>query len=333
MNSAGRNDGSEFSPPPEALMREALDWVARLHSHEVEVAEANALTRWRNLSPAHEQAFAEANRRWTLLRSAALNVAGRNGVTAISPALKPSTQQIGRRAVVGGALAASAASIAYLALRPPFGLWPSLYEFAADYRTAIGRQRRLVLTDTVSVEMNTQTSLSTRPSQAEAAAIEVISGEVAVAARSSVIVFAGGGQTRTQQSVFDLRSNAGGSVSVVCVEGEVQVACGGSEVALGPGQRIVYDNNGLGRVSSVNTTSIGAWQRGLLIFEETPLAEAVEEINRYRPGRIILMNSALGTLPVDATFRLDRIDEAAFRLADVFELKTRFLPGSIVLLG
>jgi transmembrane sensor len=63
------------------------------------------------------------------------------------------------------------------------------------------------------------------------------------------------------------------------------------------------------------------------------LAEVVTEINRYRSGRIILMNPALGTLPVDATFRLDRIDEAASRLADVFELKARFLPSGIVLLG
>jgi transmembrane sensor len=180
--------------------------------------------------------------------------------------------------------------------------------------------------------MKTQTCLSTRPVQATVAAIEVISGEVAVAAKAPFIVFAGSGQARAQQSVFDLRSNGGSAVSVVCLDGEVQVLCG-SEVTLRPGQRIAYDSSGMSGVSNVNAVSVGAWRRGLLIFEDAPLSEVVDEINRYRPGRIILTNPRLGTLPVDATFRLDRIDEAAIRLADVFELKARSLPGGIVLLG
>jgi transmembrane sensor len=332
MTRAGSNVGGESSSPSEALMQEALDWVARLHSQEVEVAEAEALARWRSLSPAHEQAFAEANRRWTLFRSAALNIAARNGTAdATWPATRP-VQQVSRRAMLGGALAASAAGVAYLAARPPFSLWPSLHELAADYRTATGHQREIMLTDTVSVEMNTQTSLSTRPAQSAVAAIEVISGEVAVAAKSPFIVFASGGQARAQRSVFDLRSNGANAVSIVCLEGAVQVVCG-SEVTLKPGQRIAYDGSGMSGVSNVNAASVGAWRRGLLIFEEAPLSEVVSEINRYRPGRIILMNPALGALPVDATFRLDRIDEAALRLADVFELKARSLPGGIVLLG
>jgi transmembrane sensor len=333
MNRAGGNPSGELPALPEALMCEALDWVTRLHSGEVEAAEADALARWRKLSPAHEQAFAAANRRWTLLRSAALNVAARTGTIGTSQASAPPIPRIGRRAVLGGALAASAAGAVYLAARAPFGLWPSVRELAADYRTAIGRQRQLVLTDTVSVEMNTQTSVSTRSAEAVAAAIEVISGEVAVAARSPFVVLAGDGRTRAQQGTFDLRSDAGNTVSVVCLDGEAQVSCGGGDVTLRPGQRVVYDRSGLKGVSSVNAMSVAAWRRGLLIFEEAPLSEAIAEINRYRPGRIILMNAALGTLPVDATFRLDRIDEAAFRLADVFELKTRVLPGGIVLLS
>jgi transmembrane sensor len=331
MNSAGPDAGSALPAPSETLMREAKDWVARLHSHEVETTEADALARWRNLSPAHEQAFVEASRRWALFRSAALNLAARNAATTMSPAAAP--RKIGRRAVLGGALAASTAGAAYLAARPLLSLWPSLHELTADYRTATGRQRQLVLAETVSVEMNTQTSLSTRPSQSAAEAIELISGEIAVAAKSPFTVFAGGGQARSQQGVFDLRSNGGATVSVVCLDGGVQVGCRGGEAVLRPGQRIVYDNNGLGQLSNVNATSVEAWRKGLLIFEEIPLSNVIAEINRYRPGRIILMDASFGTLPVDATFRIDRIDEAAFRLADVFELRIRRLPAGIVLLG
>ena len=50
---------------------------------------------------------------------------------------------------------AVAASAAYLALRPPLGLWPGIGELAADYRTARGEQRRLTLGDALDVQMNT----------------------------------------------------------------------------------------------------------------------------------------------------------------------------------
>jgi transmembrane sensor len=316
--------------PSETVMREARAWVARLHSHEVDAAEANSLARWRNQSPAHEQAFAEANLRWTLFRSAALNVAARESVARFSPVSAALPRRIGRRAMFGSALAASAAGAACLALRPPLDLWPSISELGADYRTGTGQQRRVSLADTVSVEMNTQTSLSLRPGQT--AEIEVISGEVVVRARSRAAAIAGGGRTQMEQGAFDLRHDES-SVSVVCIEGEAQVACGGREAVLRPGQRVSYDDRGLRAVSNVDTGTIEAWRQGLLIFEEIPLSRVIFEINRYRHGRIILTNAALGTLPVDATFRLDRIDEAASRLADVFDVKIRSLPGGIVLLG
>jgi transmembrane sensor len=315
------------------MMREARRWVARLHSQEVDTAEADALRRWRDQSPAHERAFAEANLRWQLFRSAAINLASRENAS-IAPilAVKPSSGRIGRRALLGGALAASAAGAAWLAVRPPLDLWPSLEQLTADYRTAIGQQRQLALADTVSVEMNTQTSLSVRPAPSGVIAFEIVSGEISVAAKSPVMAMAGSGLARAEQGAFDLLYQ-GDTASVACVEGEVSVSCGADSVALRPGQRVIYDHRGLGRLAQSDTTTVQAWRRGLLIFEEVPLSEVVAEINRYRRGRVILMNAALGALPVDATFRIDRIDEAVPRLADVFGAKVRSLPGGIALLG
>src|SRR5262249_58154354 len=88
---------------------------------------------------------------------------------------------IGRRAFMGGAIAASAAA-AYVAIRPPLELWPSLSELAADYRTAPGEQRSIVLAGGASVELNTRTSIVLRPSTEATERIELISGETAVAA-------------------------------------------------------------------------------------------------------------------------------------------------------
>ncbi len=336
MTSEGQSmvqSGDDIPASSVEMIREARHWVARLHSHEVDADEADALSHWCDQSPAHEQAFAEAHLRWRLFRSAALNVASREKDGDISLlAARPSSGRMGRRAFLGGAIAASAAGVAYLALRPPLDLWPSLGQLSADYRTAVGQQRQLALADTVSVEMNTQTSLSVRPAPSGVIAFEVVSGEISVAAKSPVMATAGNGQARAEQGTFNILYQ-GDTGSVVCVEGEVSVSCGADRITLRQAQRVVYDYRGLGRLAQSDTTTVQAWRRGLLIFEEAPLSQVVTEINRYRRGRVILMDASLGALPVYATFRIDHIDEAVPRLADVFGVKARSLPGGIVLLG
>ena len=55
----------------EALEREAHRWVAQLVSGEATTADAEALKQWRRQSPAHEEAFLAATRRWKDFRPAA----------------------------------------------------------------------------------------------------------------------------------------------------------------------------------------------------------------------------------------------------------------------
>ncbi len=313
------------------IAREARRWVARLHSQEVNQDDAAALRRWRQQSSAHEKAFAEAELRWSNLRTAARNVAARRPAQTNETVFR--SNGLHRRALITGAFAVSTVGAAgALAIAPPFALWPSLAELAADYRTATGQQRQIALAAKVSVVMNTQTSLSVRSGSHGVPAFEVVAGEVSVAAESPVMAIAGIGRISTDRATFDLL-HSGDRVAVTCIAGTVDVACSGRQVAVGSGQRVIYDRSGLGPLSMVNSTNVEAWRRGLLVFEETPLAEVVSEINRYRRGRVILMNADLGRLPVDATFRLDQIDGAAYRLADVFGTRISTLPGGIILLG
>ncbi len=74
-------------------------------------------------------------------------------------------------------------------------------------------------------------------------------------------------------------------------------------------------------------TVVTAWQRGLIIFHDVPLAAVVEEINRYRPGRIILFNDALAERKVVAGFRLDQIDDVVNCIAQALRAKIRSLSG------
>ena len=52
--------------------------------------------------------------------------------------------------------------------------------------------------------------------------------------------------------------------------------------------RGILETGGLGDVIGVDTVVVTAWRDGVLVFRNTPLVRVIEEVNRYRPGRIIL---------------------------------------------
>jgi transmembrane sensor len=76
-----------------------------------------------------------------------------------------------------------------------------------------------------------------------------------------------------------------------------------------------------------------AWRRRVLIFDGQPLAEVVREINRYRPGKIILANDDLGVRKVQARFSLNQLADVAALIQDAYGAKVTLLPGGIVILS
>jgi transmembrane sensor len=319
----------------DAIKREAHDWVMRLTSGEATAADAEALHRWRRTSRAHRQAFAEANLLWDKLRPAAAQA---NRGEAVATPVRDTRVRLGRRAFLGGAITAAAASIGYAAVvRPPLDLWPSLTEMTADYRTGVGQQQQIAFDDRVSIKLNTRTSITTLSSgDLQGDRIELVAGEAAIEqARSDAkpfVVVAAQGQTTAEQGRFNIRHDVS-SVCVTCLEGELRVAHLGQTVAAGPRQQVVYTRDHVSAAVDIDPETVTAWERGLLVFRNDPLSRVIEEVNRYRPGKIILTRAELGRRPVLATFRIDRIDDVIPRLQSVFDVRVTALPGGIVLVG
>jgi transmembrane sensor len=292
--------------------------------------ELEAFRQWSARDPAHMEAFARACRVWDGL--------GPAGQALILPSGAKDTglpRKLSRRFLIGGTLAASAA-VVYVGVRPPLGLWPSLSELAADYRTGTGEQRQIVLNGGPSVEMNTRTSMALRTAPNGGARLELINGEAAISVGSDVQgsfeVIAGSGRVIASVAVFNLRYEAD-TVCTTCVAGAVDVEHGMQSSRLQVGEQIVYSRKQLGRVTLVDTAVVTAWKDGVLVFHATPLSEAVSEINRYRPGRIILTNAALGQRLFNARFRIENIGGVVAQIQQVFGASATALPGGIVLLG
>jgi transmembrane sensor len=321
---ADRNRNADF------LTRDASRWVAQLVSGDATAADAKALERWRRASPDHEAAFVEAVRVWKNLDAGGRAFIAWEG----RPAWPSRPNQMTRRFVLagGGTLAAAAG---YAMVNPPFGLWPSLDDLRADYRTATGEQRHISIAD-VTIQLNTQTSITVSAQGDDVDHVKLITGEasfvISPPSERSLIVLSGAGRMVASGARFDVR-NHDAVVCVTCTDGQVQIEHGQHAVILVGGSQLTYDDHGLRQSRAVNAGEATAWQNGFIVFRSTSLSEAVAEINRYRPGRVILLNAALKDTPVSGRFRIERIDEVLVWIEEVTGVQAMMLPGGLVLLS
>lgn len=312
------------------LQSQALDRMRRLVSGAATVADVEDIRRWQAQSSQHAEAFAFASRLWGQLGPAGENVLARSDERL--PASAPPPYRPTRRLLIGGALAASAA---YVVVRPPLQLWPSMSELAADYRTSAGEQKSVKLVDGASMELNTRTSVSLARSDA-ANSIELIDGEALINTgrqlTSPLTVIVGNGRVSATGARFNVRYD--GMLScVTCIEGAVEISRLGVRHQLEAPQQYTYGDQGPGASAMADLSAVTAWQDGLLMFHQTPLAKVVAEINRYRPGKIVLMNARLGERTVNARFRVQNVDEIMTLAQQVFGAKVTSLPGGLVILS
>lgn len=325
-------DSDEPSEELTAIESEALARVQRLGSGRASRRDIEETKRWGNQSSAHSEALAQASLLWDQLGPAGHNLLKRHG-DCILPDVRPRPRMT-RRAVLGGALATSAA--AYLVVSPPLQLWPSLQDVMADYRTATGEQRKLAIDGGVRMTLNTGTSVNVQSGDTSLDRIEILTGEAVIAAEASagreVRVVAGDGEMRAHQAQFNVRHGPRGTC-VTCLDGEVQITRHSSVAMLRVGQQVSYAALGLAAPMSVDPAEVTAWRDGMLIFHDTPLGNVVAEINRYRSGKVMVTNAELERRLVNGRFRIDNVESILLMFQQIFGAKARHLPGGIVLLS
>ncbi|SAI42673.1 transmembrane sensor [Bordetella ansorpii] len=315
----------------EALERQALAWLRRLTSNEATAAELREFEQWVAASPAHRAAYRRAKAVWDAFKPSAGRVARAHpGIVANYEGAQRSRRRT-RRAVLGlGAAAAASAGVAVL--HPPLGLWPSLAEWGADYRTDAGEQRTLALAEGVDVTLNTRTSVRRQTAGGQLVGLNLLSGETAIdlAGGHRFTVRAGAGSSVAEASRLEVRYLYD-KVCVTCLEGAVAVEHSAATRQLAAGEQTVYDDQAIGGVARIDPKVVSAWRRGLLIFDQTRLDEAIAEINRYRPGRVVLANDALRSQRVSGNFQISAPDQAIAQLQYMFHLRARSLGGVLIL--
>lgn len=140
------------------------------------------------------------------------------------------------------------------------------------------------------------------------------------------------GRITAQGASFNVRC-LDSVVSVSCLDGAVDIAWSGQSVRVSKDQQVTYSAaDGLASPSTVDRAQAVAWLDGLLIVRDWPLSRVVDEINRYRPGKIVVMDSRLGRRMLTGTFHLDHLDDFIDQAHGLFGATVRSLPGGIVVL-
>lgn len=320
------------------LREEAATWFARMRGEDADRHRA-AFERWLARGAVHRAAY---------------NRIGE--VFAAGKSLKPQTEDAGVTAggwrgsrVAAAALGAGALAAIAVPLiirggtqrqesQEARGSGPIL----AGERMTTNRARRFALANGASVVLDTDSLLVGRVG-GSASVYRLVRGrgrfEVSKSRGRLQVVLAGPAVVTSDGGTFDLWLRSDGSLDAQAFAGRVglrqTISTGFSGAATGPGTVLPgrhYRMTSLGHTTILTETLGRDWPRGILEFRGTPLADVVEEANRYGVVRIILGDATLGRVRVSGRFRIDEPERLAERLATVLGLRLdRDTPGTIVL--
>lgn len=308
------------------LSEAAIDWIVRMSSGRATAQDRMAFLRWRGQSAAHEAAAREAE---ALMRDVGstrqadeVRISTRRSTAG--SAWHPVARPLRRRFLLGGAAAASVAvvTLGVEVLGPVAALY-------ADHATRIGERRRVDLPDGSVATLNTATALSLDFTD-ERRRIVLHDGEALFEVKKDpnrpFTVVSEGAQTRALGTVFAVK-RSGDCADVVVREGIVEVRVGpAAPVLVEAGQRLDFVGRRRLEPRAVDADRETAWQRGKLIFNRRRLESVATELERYRPGRIIVLGDLVKTLEVTGVFDLDDPDRLLRTLGDATQVRIAQLP-------
>ncbi|EJL38460.1 Fe2+-dicitrate sensor, membrane component [Caulobacter sp. AP07] len=310
----------------DALAEAAARWVLRLRETPDDALLARHAA-WLAEGPDRALAMAEAE---AVLRVMDLAL----GPDRARPRrVRETTARPGRRAPIAVAITAGLAACVVLAIGS--GQFIQGPRDGTRLSTVVGAMRRQALADGSQVTLNTDTVLDVRYRNGERK-VRLVKGEaffdVVHDPGRPFIVESRAGRAQVLGTAFDVRLR-GKNAQVSVLRGAVRVeparARGATVVRAGQGAWL-GDATPLAQVLE-DPAAIDAWRHGRLVVYRRPLAEVVEEIDRYRGGRIILRGEASGRRLVSGAFDIGQPDAALDALTASLGLRAARLGGFVLI--
>lgn len=334
--------------PPQAPEDAAIWWATRRQLDPARFANDGAFAAWM-ADPDNARAWDEIDRRVHLvgsfasmpeiraMRSAALDVAR----TRAAPRAKWGLAAAIAATILGG--------LTWLELSAPA---PTDQAVTAGpdvrrYATGVGQRRDVTLADGSKVTLNTASLIEVRyaPDRRD---IRLLEGQamfhVAKNPGRPFVVSANDRQVTAFGTTFDVRIRQSGQVQVLLVEGRVRVEPvrrqgidrlipALARTDLLPGQEFLVDASGEAVVTTADVERETAWGRGVLIFRNDSVGEAVRELNRYSPAQLVVDDPGVAGLRISGIFPTANRDDFIAALQALYPVAARPQPGGAVRLG
>lgn len=312
---------------------QALDWFVRLQGTE-DPAELAAFGRWRGESAQNERAYAELLRIWNLpeVAAASQNLARAQDTQGCRPV--PVSGRPARRPwmMTVAAMAACIALVVGVLEYPAL-----LIRWQADYLTAAGEQKDVILPDGSRMLLNTASAVALDFEDGRRD-VRVLDGEAWFDVRHDPAhpfrVAGRYGEAEVKGTSFAVRSGDEGD-RVVLERGRVDVARlpdRGQGVELQPGEMIEVEEDALSPIRPADPARDLAWREGRVIFYSKPFGAVIRELSRYYGGRVLTLNDRAADVLVSGNYRLDEAENAIRSLAEVVGAKWTRLPGGVIIL-
>lgn len=285
-----------------ALEQQAWLWLGRLQG-QPEPALRAEFEQWLYAAPAHVDAFVRARDLWQLSQPAAAEMAAQEAL-ALQRYLVP-VQPAGRRlSRWAGALSMAACLLLVIWA----GGWQPLHwleDLRADHVSPPGEIRTLTLADGSTLLLDADSAVAVEYRENErhielrrgAAFFQVTPGAV------PFVVGAHGGEARVLGTAFEVRLLAEGA-QVTVDHGRVGVRAqqSGVQHVLTAGQRTHFAGGQVAQPQAVDTQAQLSWREGRLTFYKAPLGDVLATLERYYPGRILLLNEGLAGRRISGSF-------------------------------
>jgi transmembrane sensor len=312
----------------------AARWFA-LRRRKADAGEDQQFARWLESDPVNRRAYDEVTRSWEI---AALAAADQNVIAMRSEALMIRARPPREYFRVWGA-AATAATV-LLAMTGIYFTNPGLlgsveHRAGPDHmilRTGIGQQATATLEDGSRVTLNTNTAVEVNYSKLRRD-IRLIAGQalfkVAHNAARPFIVAVANREVVAVGTEFEVRLD-GEKVRVALLEGRVRVqplsSQSGPQAAqpisvLAPGEQLVAGTAGDVMVKPAKVEELVSWETGRVRFDNTPLSEAIAEMNRYNHTPIVIADPSLARIRISGTFRAGQSWPFAEAVAEAFAVR------------
>lgn len=314
--------------------KEAIAWFTRMNG-KPSLEDKRNFQAWQRLSISNEYAYQAISTLWSSSVTPGAEIA-REEASSLAGHLSR-IKEIRRR--VKTSRKAGAGTLAILLLLGSGWIWlekPNFWQdMSADYVSARGETRQILLDDGSSVLLDADTAIDVRLND-DVRQVKLLRGTAFFEVKPSSVPFiveAANGTSRVLGTAFDVALDNKG-VEVALEHGSLRVELGNSpdQVMLKPGEAVAYSNQGISRPHDIELDDVLAWHNGRFVFNNASLTDVLQRIERYRDGRIIVVGSALGARRISGSFSLKDTNAALSSLQSSVGFKMSKLTERLVVI-